>query len=353
LNKVDGNWVAQWWDDGHRKKRTLGRVSTVAKAKAQAELDAILAPINSRADAPSASTTWGDFVNHTYLPFYRRKWKFSTRMTNEDRFRVHLTPIYGQRELGSFQRDELQDLLDAKVQAGLSHSIVAHLRWDLRQVLRMAVQEGHLQRNPAELLFIPRDARRPEHTVMTLKEVQTCFAVLDQCERLVAKFAILAGLRPGEIFGLKWDHLSETHAEIRQRIYRGRIDSPKTSHSLRKAALAAGLLDDIREWKGISLNNSDDGWVFPSETGKTPMSRDNLWRRHMRPQLTSAGLGWVDFHVMRRTHATLMNEIHDDPKMVADQLGHTLDVSQNVYTRASVARRKEAVDALESALPIM
>ena len=33
--------------------------------------------------------------------------------------------------------------------------------------------------------------------------------------------------------------------------------------------------------------------------------------------------------------------------------GHTLDVSQNVYTRASVARRKEAVDALESALPVM
>jgi hypothetical protein len=56
---------------------------------------------------------------------------------------------------------------------------------------------------------------------------------------------------------------------------------------------------------------------------------------------------------MRRTHASLMNEIHDDPKMVADQLGHTLDVSQNVYTRASVARRKVAVDALESALPAM
>jgi hypothetical protein len=50
---------------------------------------------------------------------------------------------------------------------------------------------------------------------------------------------------------------------------------------------------------------------------------------------------------------TTMNEIHDDPKMVADQLGHTLDVSQNIYTRASVARHKVAVDALDSALPAM
>jgi integrase len=353
LSKFDGNWIAQWREDGHKRKRTLGRVSTVAKAKAQAELDAILAPINSRAEAPSASTTWGEFVNHTYLPFYRRKWKFSTRMTNEDRFRVHLTPLYEDRALGSFQRDELQDMLDSKAQAGLSHSIVAHLRWDLRQVLRMAVQEGHLLRNPAELLFIPREAKRPVHTVMTLKEVKICFAALEPRERLVVKFAILAGLRPGEILALKWSHLSETHADIRQRVYRGRIDSPKTSHSLRKAALAAGLLDDIREWKTLSRECGEDGWVFPSETGKTPLSRDNMWRRHIGPQLKAAGLGFVDFHVMRRTHATLMNEIHDDPKMVADQLGHTLDVSQNVYTRASVARRKVAVDALESALPVM
>jgi len=55
---------------------------------------------------------------------------------------------------------------------------------------------------------------------------------------------------------------------------------------------------------------------------------------------------------MRRTHSTLMNEIHDDPKLVADQLGHTVDVNQNVYTRASIARRKTAVDALENALPL-
>ena len=70
------------------------------------------------------------------------------------------------------------------------------------------------------------------------------------------------------------------------------------------------------------------------------------------PQLKAAGLDWVDFHVMRRTHSTLMNEIHDDPKLVADQLGHTVDVNQNVYTRASIARRKTAVDALENALPV-
>lgn len=350
LKKVDGKWIAQWWEDGHRRKRTFGSVSSVPKAQARSELDQILSPINSRADAPSATKKWGEFVNNTYLPFYRRKWKRSSANTNEDRLRVHLEPIYGERTLGSFNREELQTMLDEKAQSGFSYSVVAHLRWDLRQILRMAVSEGHILRNPAELLFIPRGAKRPEHTAMSREEVLKCFLVLEQRERLIVKFAVLAGLRPGEILALKWGRISGTHVDIQQRVYRGEIDSPKTSNSVRKAALSAGLMAEIELWRGVSLDPSPDAWVFPSESGKTPLGRDNVWRRRIGPQLKNAGLGWVDFHVMRRTHSTLMNEIHDDPKLVADQLGHTVDVNQNVYTRASIARRKTAVDALENAL---
>jgi hypothetical protein len=61
----------------------------------------------------------------------------------------------------------------------------------------------------------------------------------------------------------------------------------------------------------------------------------------------------VDFTSCGRTHATLMKQIHDDPKLVADQLGHMVDVNQNVHARVSVERRKVAVDALEKALPMM
>jgi len=323
------------------------------KTEARARLDAILAPINARGSSPSSAARFGNFVMGTYLPFYRRKWKRSTAMSNQDRIRRDLMPGFSDRQLGSFHREELQLFLDAKAAAGFSFSTIAHLRWDLRQIFKMAVLEGFLVRSPAELLFVPRDAKRPDRPVMNLEEAQRCFSVLDLRERLIVKFAILAGLRPGEIFGLKWGHLSETHADIRQRVYRGHIDSPKSIHSIRKAALSKGLLLDIQAWKSISRDSSSDAWIFPSETGKTPVARDNLLRRHVQPKLHAAGLDWVDFHVMRRTHATLMNEIHDDPKLVADQLGHTLDVSQNVYTRASVERRKKAVDKLEMALPVM
>jgi hypothetical protein len=49
--------------------------------------------------------------------------------------------------------------------------------------------------------------------------------------------------------------------------------------------------------------------------------------------------------------ASVVAEIGVSPSL-GSPVGYEIDVDQNVYTRASVARRKEAVDALESSLPV-
>jgi len=116
----------------------------------------------------------------------------------------------------------------------------------------------------------------------------------------------------------------------RQRVYRGDIDSPKSVHSVRWAALSNGLLSAIQEWRQLSLDPAPEAWVFPSEKGTTPVLKDNCWRRHFAPQLKSVGLGWVNFHVMRRTHSCLLKELDVDPKVRADQMCHTVDVNENV-----------------------
>src|SRR6202040_3052660 len=145
---------------------------------------------------------------------------------------VHLVAAFKDRELTGFRRDELQDLLDLKAKGGLSFSVVDHLRWDMKQVFDMAVAEGHIQRNPALLLFTPKEALRPVRRAMTIREVQICFGALDQRERLISKLAILAGMRPGEIFALTWGRLTATFTDIRQRIYGRKIDTPKTDNSM-------------------------------------------------------------------------------------------------------------------------
>lgn len=344
--------VISWWEDGHRRKRTLGRISQMTKTEAQAMLAEILAPLNSRSVLPSKSWLFADFAEQIYLPFYGRKWKRSTRLTNEDRMKNHLLSEFGSLTLGVFNRDQLQAFLDAKAAAGLAFSTVDHLRWDLKQIFDMAVAEGFLLRNPALLLFTPRECPRPAVRIMTIEEVRKLLGVLDTRERLIARLAVVAGMRPGEIFALKWKRLEAEYADIQQRIYRGEIDSPKSSYSVRWAALSDGLLSAVREWRSLAVDPSPDAWVFPSEKLTTPIRKDNCWRRWFSPHLKSVGLSWVNFQVMRKTHSCLLKELDVDPQVRAEQMGHTVDVNENVYTRTSLERRREAVNKLESALTI-
>jgi len=45
-----------------------------------------------------------------------------------------------------------------------------------------------------------------------------------------------------------------------------------------------------------------------------------------------------------------MKKLGVDPKLVADQLGHSLDLKQNIYTRVSVDQRKGGVEQSDAAL---
>ncbi len=207
-----------------------------------------------------------------------------------------------------------------------------------------------MRRNPATLLFTPRECRRAATRVMTVEEVRQLFSVLDLRERLIARLALLAGMRPGEIFGLKWARMEADYADIRQRVYRGDIDSPKSARSVRHAALSDGLLISIDDWRAVSLDTSANAWVFPSEKLTTPVAKDNCWRRGFLSKLKPIGLAWANFQVMRRTHSSLLKELDVDPHIRAEQMGHTIDVNENVYTITSLKRRKDAVNALEKAI---
>jgi integrase len=351
VKKQRGRWVAMWWVDRRRKSRVIGLVKDITKSDARAVVDRIVAEVNAKREQ---NRVWrfGEFVAEIYFPYYSRKWKESTKANNVNRVSVHLVGKFGEIELSGFRRDALQDLLDEKVQSGLSFSVVDHLRWDMKQIFDMAVAEGQVERNPALLLFTPREAAKPIRRVMNMQEVQNCFAALDLRERLIAKLAVIAGMRPGEIFALTWGRLTASYVDIRQRVYRGTIDTPKTNQSVRKAALPEGLLREIELWREFSVESRDDAWVFPSER-MTPLSKDNCWRRSMQPKLAKVGLGWANFLVMRRTHATLMRALGVDGKLVADQLGHSLDVNQNVYTQSPVENRLPAVNQLEKSLQVM
>ena len=59
---------------------------------------------------------------------------------------------------------------------------------------------------------------------------------------------------------------------------------------------------------------------------------------------------WANFLVMRRTHLSLLTDLEIDPQVRAEQMGHSVDVNQNTYTRVSLNRRQAAVSGLEKPL---
>lgn len=344
-------WVAFWWDEGSRHGKTLGKCADMSKGDALLALSDLVKPVNKEAVKPvERRWTIKELIDEAYLPYCRRKWKDSTAETTEDRIQYHIVKDLGGMQIAHVTRDVLQRYLERKSSKKLSYSVVHHLRWDLRAIFRFAQQDGLIDHNPAESLFTPGTPGTGSRQVLNAEQVQEILKLLGQREQLVVRLAIFAGMRPGEIIGLQWKHVKEDHVEVEQRIYRGRIDRPKTSRSKRLVALSPDTRTAFEHWKKTIYDNNADSWVFPSEKLTTPMGRDNLWRRAIEPQLTPAKLDWATFQVMRRTHASLSRKAGIDPKLVADQLGHGLGVNLDVYTIAGLDQRLQAVNTLEQSL---
>jgi len=341
VRKQDGRWVGLWRERGVQKSKVLGLCGNMTKTQAREAV----AEIAKRAKDSTNTELFGAFVEGPFFDFYTRKWKGSTHDKNVNRIDVHLVREFRDCALDTFRRDGLQDFLDRKAKK-LSFSMVNHLRWDLKQIFDMAQAEGLVRANPALLLFTPKEAKRKERLVMSPEQVAAVLKKLDLRERLIAKLAVLGGMRPGEIFALRWKDVAETFVEVHQRVYEGVLDTPKSERGFRKVGLSPGLQADFQEWRELIKPTDLEAFVFASEVG-TPLSKHNIWCRNMQPRLKKVGLQWCTFQVMRRTFSTLGKAAGGDAKALADQDGHDIGVSINVYMQTPLASKLELVKTLE------
>lgn len=217
-NKV---WVAQWWQDGSKRSKVIGRCADMLKSEAEARLAFILKPFNVDSGFPEKPVyTFKVYVEDVFLSVMRRKWKESTRMTTEPRITAHLVPAFGERQL------KMQEVID-RIGLHKSRSIVDHLRWDLNSIFKMAVSDGLVDFNPAAELFTGTCKPQAQMLVLTPEQIRGALKVLELRERLIFRLAVLEGMRPGEILPLQLRHLHETWISIEQRVYEGKLDTPK------------------------------------------------------------------------------------------------------------------------------
>jgi integrase len=184
---------------------------------------------------------------------------------------------------------------------------------------------------------------------LTEEEVVMYVGVFDLREKLVVRLAIIEGMRPGEIFALRWKSVRDEMLNVEERIYKRVFDTPKNGES-RVVAISDGTSEMLKQWAALARDPTPDGFVFPSENRLTPLSADNHWRRNMKPKLERIGLEWATFQIMRRTNGSLSEKYGVDPKVASDQRGHGIGVSLKVYTGSDLEQKRDAVNKLEAAV---
>src|SRR5215813_1985047 len=179
------NWIAFWWQDHHRRSQILGPCAEVTRPEALAQMAKLLQPVNADAGKILPRVwTLADWIRYSFLPFSRRHWKLSTASTTGDRIHKHILTDLGTLKIASITRDLLQHYLEQKAARGHSFSLVDHLRWDLRAIFRLAVQDRLLGSNPAEILFTPRTLSRPSRRILSPAQVQQILSLLGLREQL-------------------------------------------------------------------------------------------------------------------------------------------------------------------------
>jgi integrase len=277
--------------------------------------------------------------------------------------RKHIVPALGQVKLKALKPDRVRRLYRDKLDGGLSNRTVQLIHTVLRKALQQAVLDEILPRNVCQAVRAPRRVKK-EIRPLTPEQVRTLFQVArgDRFEALYV-LAVAAGLRRGELLGLRWEDvdLERGTLQVRRQLTRTKaglaFTSPKRGKS-RSVRLTQSAIKALRSHRKRQLEEKlrlpglwqDFGLVFPTRVG-TPMDADNLVSRSFEPLLKRAGLPRVRFHDLRHTFATVLLSRGTHPKVVQEMLGHA-NISQTMDTYSHVLPDMQdgAISAMESAL---
>jgi integrase len=134
---------------------------------------------------------------------------------------------------------------------------------------------------------------------------------------------ILTGMRVGEILGLRRKDVDFLSGQIKieQANYRGIFGTPKTKSSKRSLPIPKGLVTPLARVCGHRARTDDERLVFQSRHGN-PLSDSNLLHRHLKPAGQKIGTPWLNWHSLRRTHATVLQAAGASLRDAQVQLGH-------------------------------
>jgi integrase len=249
---------------------------------------------------------------------------------------------------------------------GLSARVVRHTHSVLHNALKQAMKWGMLQRNPTDLVELPKVARA-EMQVLSPEDASSFLkAASDMPFGLVFELALLTGMRPEEYLALQWsdiDFVREVATVQRALVRRKRVwsfEEPKTLRSRRTVPVPLPSrmllrLGDHKRRQAERCLKASGNWeahnlVF-SGTNGSPLAIPNLTYRYFRPIQEKAGLPQIRLYDLRHTCATPLLMADENPKVVSERLRHsTIVLTLDTYSHVLPTMEQQATEKLEKML---
>ena len=235
-------------------------------------------PRRTRSTTPTVAQ-----VAQDYIAFAKTKNRISTVESKETLLRLHILPTLGERPIATIDTRGVHLLAARKAEEGAKPKTVSKVLSCLRRVLVHAADQGLidvLPRFPKTTPLADKARAASEHDYRALvQSADPSTAAMIQLAR--------AGLRLGELLGLRWSDVDFPGGTVRvqQARVRDRVGPP---HRKRTVFLEDDALRDLQLHR-----HHRAPWVFCSERGLALSADDAnrmLWEACERAELPR--LGW-------------------------------------------------------------
>lgn len=262
------------------------------------------------------------FINQA-LTRKRKPIKPATVSTWQNCLDKWLNPHLGDMLLANVNNGTMKTLVSKMHAEKLSPKSIVNYTGLAKLVVASAVDENGDQLFPRrwnhEFMDMPVVENQHQPTFST-EAVSAIVASANGQERVL--YALLAGtgLRIGEALGLDTGkHISDDCRTlyIRQSVWEGETQTPKTDNAKRDVDLSPALAEMLKAFVG----ERRVGFLFANGRG-TPLMQSNVLRRSLHPILADVGVQKAGFHTFRRFRATYLCKSRVPDALVKFWLGH-------------------------------
>jgi integrase len=355
-------------ENGKRKQKWHSGFRT--KGEAKAEMVRVMNEMNNGTYVPPTRLTVAEYLADFLRDYAVHNVSPQTYRRYETIVNKHLIPSLGDVQLSKLQPTQIQRCYTKALEGGrlrgrtaLSSTTVLQHHRVLNKALRLAVRKQLIHRNPAEAVEPPRVAHK-EMDYYSAEEVQQLLkASAHHRLHIPVLLAVTTGMRRGEILGLKWSDvdLEAGSVTVCRSLQEGKegftTKAPKTRSGRRSITLPQTAIVALKRHKAeqaarkLALGPTYDigEWVCGEEDG-SPISPSVL-SHGFAAVAKAAGLRKVRFHDLRHTHATLLLQGGENPKVVSERLGHSqVQITLDIYSHVTPNMQARAAERLETIL---